>query len=224
MKSIKIMFRLSILLFFIFIISGRTLANSQESGLGPQSTQALGEKNVLMVVVQFPDAAPSIPIEAVRKKAVSVLNTYVKEQSYGLASIKADFMGYVMLPDSLANYNISPYNFRVDRRRVRKLIEDSMTAIESRVDFSAYDHILIIPAVTTMPGKGYGMICYCANPGMLSGVTRRYVPRYETLRSASGKEFKGGIFVATENANIGMFAHDYFHALGGIHEGKRLAP
>jgi hypothetical protein len=110
MKSIKIMFRLSILLFFIFIISGRTLANSQESGLGPQSTQALGEKNVLMVVVQFPDAAPSIPIEAVRKKAVSVLNTYVKEQSYGLASIKADFMGYVMLPESLADYNISPYN------------------------------------------------------------------------------------------------------------------
>jgi hypothetical protein len=75
-----------------------------------------------------------------------------------------------------------------------------------------------------MPGKGYGMICYCANPGMLSGVTKRYVPRYETLRSRGGKEFRGGIFVGAENAHLGMFAHDYFHALAGIHEGKRLAP
>ncbi len=224
MKSIKIIFRLCILILSVLIISGETLAKIQESSLGPQSSQALGEKNVLMVVARFPDATPSIPIETVRRKVVGGLNACVKEQSYGLASVKADFMGYVMLPDSLASYNISPYNFRVDRRRVRKLIEDTMTALESRVDFSAYDHILIIPAVTTMPGRGYGMICYCANPGMLSGVTKRYVPRYETLRSASGKEFNGGIFVATENANIGMFAHDYFHALGGIHEGKRLAP
>jgi M6 family metalloprotease-like protein len=224
MKSIKIMFRLSILLVFVLIISGKTLAKSSEDILGPQSTQALGEKNVLMVVVRFPDATPSLPIEAVRKKVVGGFNAYVKEQSYGLASIRADFMGYVMLPDSLARYNISPYNFRVDKRRIRKLIEDTMTAIESRVNFSAYDHILIIPAVHTMPGKGYGMICYCANPGMLSGVTRRYVPSYVTLRSAGGKEFKGGIFVAAENANLGMYAHDYFHALAGIHEGKRLAP
>lgn len=43
------------------------------------------------------------------------------------------------------------------------------------------------------------MTCYCANPGMLSGVIKRYVPRFVTLRSAGGKEFKGGIFVATEN-------------------------
>lgn len=217
---------ISLLFSFSMILQNEVTAKGidEQSALGPRSTQAIGEKNVLMVVVRFPDATPSLPIEAVRKKAVGVLNAYVKEQSYGLASIKADFMGYVTLPDSLARYNVSPYNFRVDKRRVRKLIEDTMTVIENRVDFSAYDHILIIPAVTTMPGKGYGMICYCANPGMLSGVTKRYVPRYETLKSAGGKEFKGGIFVATENANIGMFAHDYFHALGGIHEGKRLVP
>jgi hypothetical protein len=59
---------------------------------------------------------------------------------------------------------------------------------------------------------------------MLSGVSRRYVPRYETLRLKSGREFRGGVFVGAENAHLGMFAHDYFHALGGIHDGKRLAP
>lgn len=151
------------------------------------------------------------------------MNKYVVEQSYGLASVNADFRGYVMLPDSLSLYQVSPYNFRVDKGKVRKLIEDTMTTIEKEVDFSFYDHMLIVPAVHTMPGKGYGMICYCANPGMLSGVRRSYTPRYLTLRTSSGKEFKGGVFVGTENANLGMFAHDYFHALAGIKDGKRLA-
>ena len=227
MKSRLITFRAIILfLFLIFFLIGGTLTKSiaEENDLGPQSSQALGEKNVLMVAVRFPDATPSTPIEAVRKKVVAGLNSYVQEQSYGRSSINADFRGYVMLPDALADYKISPYNFRVDKKRLRKLIEDTMTALERKVDFSVYDHILIIPAVNTMPGKGYGMICYCANPGMLSGVTKRYVPRYETLRTAGGKEFKGGVFVGAENATLGMFAHDYFHALGGIHDGKRLAP
>lgn len=228
MKRKLTMFRRIILpLFsFLFVINGGVWAKSIEEGggLGPQSTQAIGEKSVLVVVVRFPDATPTTPIETVQKRVVAGLGSYVDEQSYGLASIKTDFRGYVTLPDSLADYKISPYNFRVDKSRIRKLIEDTMTAIEKEIDFSVYDHILIIPAVNTMPGKGYGMICYCANPGMLSGVTKRYVPRYETLQTASGKEFKGGVFVGAENANLGMFAHDYFHALGGIHDGKRLAP
>ncbi|HPH56181.1 MAG TPA: hypothetical protein PLL41_09920, partial [Smithella sp.] len=122
MKSTQMIVRLTIILLSMSgIFAGAILAESLNDGLGPQSTQAIGEKNVLTVVVRFPDATPSLPIEAVRRKVVGGLNAYVKEQSYGLASIKADFMGYVMLPDSIASYNISPYNFRVDRRRVRKL-------------------------------------------------------------------------------------------------------
>lgn len=211
---------------FILVASTGALAKDSmgESSLGPQSTQAMGKKNVLMVLVRFPDEMPTTPIETVRRRIVSGLNRYVVEQSYGLASIDADFRGYVMLPEPLSHYKISPYNFRVDKERVRKLVEDTMTAIEKEVDFSSYDHLLIVPAVHTMPGKGYGMMCYCANPGMLSGVIKKYVPRYVTLRSAGGKEFKGGVFVGTENAVLGMFAHDYFHAIGGVHGGKRLVP
>lgn len=228
MKRRLTMFRRIILplLSFIFVINSGALAKriEEESSLGPQSIQAIGEKSVLIVVVRFPDATPTTQIEMVKRKAVVGLSAYVNEQSYGLASIKADFRGYVTLPDSLAKYKVSPYNFQVDKKRLRKLIENTMTAIEKEVDFTSYDHMLIIPAVHTMPGKGYGMICYCANPGMLSGVTKRYVPRYETLKSKGGKKFRGGVFVGAENAHLGMFAHDYFHALGGIHNGKRLVP
>jgi len=190
--------------------------------LGPQSAQARGELRVLMAAVKFPDAEPSFPLDRIEKKVAQELDQYVREQSYGLARVKADFRGWVRLPDSLDRYKVSPFNFQVDRSRVRKLAEDTMTALEKEVDFSAYDHLLIIPGVRTTPGKGYGMICYCANPGMLTGV--RFKPAFVKLRSAGGKEFGGGVFVGAENATLGMFAHDFFHALGGVQGGKRLVP
>lgn len=204
--------------------AGSVALGEEQNFLAPQSVQALGDKRVLMVLVRFPDAQSSKEAEEVRRRVTVSLNNYVKEQSYGLASINADFRAGLTLPDPLSRYAVSPFNFKVDRTRVRKLIEDTLTALEGQVDFGGYDHILIIPAVHTMPAKGYGMLCYCANPGMLSGVSRRYVPRYETLRSKSGKAFSGGVFVGAENAHLGMFAHDYFHALGGIQDNKRLAP
>ena len=131
-------------------------------------------------------------------------------------------MGWIPLPGSISEYRISPNNFRVDRRRVRRLIEDTMTAVQGRVNFSQYQHILIIPGAATVPGKGYGMMCYCANPGMLTGV--RGNPRFVTLRSRGGQQFSGGVFVGTENAPPGMFAHDFMHALGGVEDHKRRAP
>jgi M6 family metalloprotease-like protein len=192
--------------------------------LGPQSTQARGEKRVLMVAVKFPDAQPGKSLDEIKKRAALSLNDYLTDQSYGQISIMTDFRGWVMLPDSLSEYKVSPYNFKVDKKRVRKLVEDTMSSVEGKVDFSNYDQIVIIPGVNTMPGQGYGMICYCANPGMLSGVSKRYVPKYETLRTKGGKEFRGGVIVAAENAHLGMFAHDYIHTLGGIQDGKRLTP
>jgi hypothetical protein len=194
----------------------------EDQVLGPQSKLAKGEQHVLTVAVKFPDVEPSFTLEQIRKKAVADLNLYVQEQSYGLGWVKSDFKGWVKLPSPISEYNISPYNFKVDRTRIRKLAEDTMTALEKEVDFSRYRHILIIPGAHTTPGKGYGMICYCANPGMLTGVKGNL--GYATLTSKGGKEFREGVFVGAENAHLGMFAHDFFHALGGIHDQRRLAP
>lgn len=207
-------------------LGGTVLSAGGEDGnfLGPQSTQARGEKRVLVVAVKFPDAQPGKSLEEMKKRTALSLNAYLMEQSYGQLSIKADFRGWVMLPNSLSEYKVSPYNFKVDKKRVRKLVEDTMSSVEGEVDFSHYDQMVIIPGVNTMPGKGYGMICYCANPGMLSGVSKRHVPKFETLKAKGGKEFRGGVIVAAENAHLGMFAHDYIHTLGGIQDGKRLAP
>ena len=231
MTIIRVKARLLILILAVIMLSWG-IGDSEANDLGLQSTQAIGEKRVLIVVVRFPDATPTVPIETVKQRAVSGLNAYVLEQSYGLASIKTDFRGYIALPGSLSKYKVSQYNNQVDAGRVRKLVEDTMTALENEVDFSSYDHMLIIPAVFTTAGTGYGMICYCANPGMLTPIKKTHGVRsrgreapYETVRSKGGKQFKGGVFVGAENANLGMFAHDYFHALGGIYDGgRRFAP
>lgn len=231
MEIIRVRARFVMLVLALIVLSWG-VGYGEENDLGLQSAQAIGEKRVLIVVVRFPDATPSVPIEAVKRRAVTGLNAYVVEQSFGLASINADFRGYITLPSSLSKYKVSQYNNQVDAGRVRKLVEDTMTTLENEVDFSSYDHMLIIPAVSTTPGQGYGMICYCANPGMLTeikkafgGRSRGREPQFETLRSKGGKQFKGGVFVGAENANLGMFAHDYFHALGGIYgRGQRFAP
>jgi hypothetical protein len=59
---------------------------------------------------------------------------------------------------------------------------------------------------------------------MLTGVRRDYHPRYAVLKSSGGQVFDGGIFVGTENAHLGHFAHDLLHALGGIYKNRRLVP
>ncbi len=228
MKSTVTLIRNGFLLLVILFLSisvfqGNPAAGSQEETiLGPQSKRARGEQNVLILAVRFPDVEPKFPLKLLQRKAVIGLNKYVKEQSYGLTWVKADFRGWVMLPDPIRKYKVSPYNFKVDRTKVKKLIEDSMTAVEEEVEFSKYQHIIVIPGAFTTPGKGYGMICYCANPGMLSGVRRNvgYVP----LESKGGQIFRDGVCVAAENAHLGMFAHDFFHALGGIYQNKRLVP
>ena len=177
---------------------------------------------MLVLALRFPDVEPSFPLEQIRGKVVQGLNKYLKEQSYGMTWVKADFRGWVQLPDPIGKYKVSPLNFEVDSTRVKKLIEDSMAAVEKEVDFSQYQHMILIPGAFTTPGKGYGMICYCANPGMLSGVRKnvRYVP----VESEGGKPFRGGVCVAAENGHVGMFAHDFFHGLGGIDKKKRLVP
>jgi hypothetical protein len=213
----------ALLLWFFAGCQVPRVEGAREQGLlGPQSDRARGEQRVLVAAVRFPDVEPALSLDQVRNKAVTGLSRYVEEQSYGLTRVNADFRGWLMLPDPISSYKISPYNFQVDRKRVRKLVEDTMTALEKDVDFSDYAHLLIIPCALTQPGKGYGMICYCANPGMLSGV--RGDVAYLKLESKNRKTFQGGVFVGTENAHLGMFAHDFFHALGGIDGKRRLVP
>jgi hypothetical protein len=200
----------------------------EDPNLGPQSQQSLGEQRVLVVAVRFPDVQPRLSLQQIRRRAVNGLDRYVREQSYGLTWMKADFKGWVYLPAPVKNYKFSPYiyEFVHQKDRARILFEDAMTALEEEVDFSNYQHLFFIIGAPAKSEKGYGTACYCANPGLRSLKGEGY-HEYAVLRSKGGKSFNGGIFVGIEIAHLGMYAHDFFHALGGTykgHNGWRLVP
>ena len=221
-------------LFIGFLIIPSAMGAKVDPVLGPQSEQARGEQHVLMVAVRFPDVEPTSSLEQLRRRAVEGLNKYIQNQSYGLAWVKADFRGWVPLSDSISKYKISPYNYQVDHGRIKKLIEDAMSAIDKETDFSQYHHMIIIPGAFTKPGSGYGMGSLCANPGMLStfayGSTlthqkgRNPYRSYITVKSRGGLKFQGGIVVAAENCHLGNFAYDFIYPLGGLYEDRRIVP
>jgi hypothetical protein len=219
-------------LFIGFLIIPSAMGARIDPILGPQSEQARGEQHVLMVAVRFPDVSPTSSLEQIQRRAVQGLNSYIQNQSYGLTWVKADFRGWVPLSDSISKYKISQYNYQVDERRIKKIIEDTMTAIEKETDFSKYQHMLIIPGVFTKPGVGYGMGSLCANPGMLTrldgGVVstfkagRNPYRSYLTVKSKGGKKFDRGIYVVAESCPLNNFAYEFVCCLGGLHEDKRL--
>jgi len=60
---------ISIALVLSFLGSNVPPASGEESSfLGPQSTQAMGEKRVLMVAVKFPDVQPGKSLEEIKKR------------------------------------------------------------------------------------------------------------------------------------------------------------
>jgi hypothetical protein len=117
---------------------------------------------------------------------------------------------------------VAPYNFQVDSRRVYQLVRDALSlAEEDGVAINSFDVVAVIHRCTTMPGQGYGMICYCANPGMLSKV-RQGRAAYVPITTRKGTVFPKGVVVMAENFHLGFLVHDLAHAIGGVYQGQRL--
>ena len=116
-----------------------------------------GPQSVLVVPVRFPGTTPGKSIDYLRDKAGRV-GRYIEAASYGKASLETTVTDWVDLPDPLSAYAVSPHNFAVDKRRVVKLVADSLGAVRARFDLAAFKVIWIVPAVQTSFGAGYGMI------------------------------------------------------------------
>lgn len=185
----------------------------------------LGEQSVLMVPVRFPRTQPSMALVDLKSKAERV-DRYVRAASYGKAWLAVTVSEWIDLPDPLSDYAVSPHNYSVDKRRVDKLVADSLGIFRSRnpqTDIGAFKVVWIVPGVRTNFGVGYGMIAYAINPGMLSNFYRTG-PGLETVRLTGGGTFSGAGIVSAENAHVGHAAHDLLHALGGAKDGRRAVP
>jgi M6 family metalloprotease-like protein len=184
-----------------------------------------GPQKILVVAVRFPGTEPSQTLPQIEQK-VDQVGGYIRMASYGKAWLEPRLTGWYEMPAPLAEYRVSPFNYKVDRGRVRRLVADALTAARQDTDPNAYRCVWIVVGVRTRPGEGYGMIAYAANPGMLSGVVRSRgrKARLESVELPGGGSFAGPAIVSAENAHVGHAAHDLLHALGGEKDGSRAVP
>jgi len=181
-----------------------------------------GPQQLLVVAVRFPGTQPSLDLQHVTEKADRV-DKYLRTISFGRAWLETQVAGWYEMPAPLGEYRVSPLNYKVDKKRVRRLVADAVAAAGRDVDVEKYRIVWVVVGARTQPGEGYGMIAYCANPGMLSGV-RKQRSVLEKVDLPGGGSFSGPLIVSAENAHVGHVAHDLLHALGGARDGKRVVP
>ena len=211
------LFRLTLILLVSFLAGQDQAA----AGIGAPAA-VIGPKRILVVAVRFPGTVPAFSLSQLKEK-VGKVDGYLRAASYGKTWLEPKLVGWYEMPAPLSQYQVSPLNYTVDRGRVRRLLADALAAARKDSAIEQYHVVWIVVGAHTRPGEGYGMIAYCANPGMLSGV-RGHRAALETVELPGGLAFSGPAIVSAENAHVGHVAHDLLHALGGARDGRRVVP
>jgi M6 family metalloprotease-like protein len=169
----------------------------------------------MVLLARFPDVEPQITLGKAREKVFTKLDTYIRQVSYDQAWLKGEARGWYTLDHPVSHYSISAHNLQVDRNKVISLVQEIINKADGDVDFSDYPNVLIILGA---PKDAYGMMGYCAYPGMLGWADT------SPFAAESGEVINNGVAVYCENAHVGVLAHDLIHILGGVVGGRRVAP
>lgn len=182
--------------------------------LGLHTTKATGEKKLMVILADFPDVKRQYPEQTISDRMLGFVANYFREASYNKMSFKGEMTKRYLLPNPVSNYKISARNLEVDPKRVTSLVQDVANAADSDVKFSEDLYLEIVLGATQAE---YGMVGYCAVPGMLGWQDK------SSITNKSG-EIINNAAVFCENAHLGTFVHDTLHMLGGAISGKRMTP
>lgn len=209
----------------LLLVVAATTGRRVVGGKPLRAQQALGVQHVLVLAVSFPGIPTKMSLSQIKNRALDRVADYYAKASYGKVTIVGEVKGWYQLPRPLEDYKVSPYNINVDPARVRRLVEDAFSAAEKEVDFRQYNDVIIVVGVETRPGVGYGMIAYCANPGLLrAGLMRQAGAAMEEITTRGGQRYDRSIIVVAQNALVGHIVHDLAHGMGGVVEGRRPIP
>jgi M6 family metalloprotease-like protein len=181
-----------------------------------QSPAGITARKGIVILVQFPDVERNVTREFAAGRFNQGLGSYVREMSYGTASLTFDVTPkWYTMPRAIRDYRISSRNLEVDKSKIRRLIDDALRAADEDVDFSRYDLAAIFMRAQQ---QEYGMIGLCGYPGMLGWAAEGEIktPRRQVV--------KGGVAIFSYQAHIGTLFHDTAHILGGVKGGRRLVP
>lgn len=193
---------------------GLASQGDSDSILGFHTSQAVGEKRLIVIFVDFPDLTRQYPIEVISDRLLKLVNAYFYAASYNTMWFKGEVVGPYVLPHPVEYYRISAHNLFVDPTRVAALVRDSLALADPHVLFTPDAYVVLALGASN---RDYGMVGLCAIPGMLGWSTTTAVrnPRGEEVRSVA---------IFCENAHVGTYVHDIVHMLGGVADGKRLTP
>jgi M6 family metalloprotease-like protein len=191
-----------------------TTTASIEEKLGLHATDSTGDKKYLVVLADFTDVKRQYPVDTISYRMGDLLGPYFKEASYNKLKLEGDVIGPYILPHPVAYYRISPCNLEIDPTKVTAIVTDVVNAANKDVDLYQYSYILVGLGATQ---PDYGMVGYCALPGMLGFKSNK------EIKSASGKDIEN-LAVFCENAHMGTFIHDTIHMIGGYIGDQRLTP
>ena len=180
--------------------------------LGFHTSEAVGRKEYVVILADFPDVERTIDLETLEERMLWFLSEYFNQASYGNLVYEGTMVGPYELPVSVEDYKISPKNLEVDRSRVLKLVNDVINLADDDVTFSKDLYVMISLGAT---GVEYGMVGFCAVPGMLGFATDN------PPTTKSGEEVTKAV-VFCEMAHLGTYIHDNLHIIGGLKDNHRL--
>ncbi len=200
----------------VAVFASLGLAHQEDTDLvlGFHTSQAVGEKRLIVIFVDFPDVVRQYPIATISDRILKLVNQYFYAASYNTMWFRGEVVGPYTLPRPVGDYRISPHNLEVDPTRVLSLIRDSLALADRDVLFSEDAYVVLALGANQ---KDYGMVGLCGLPGMLGWSSSTAI----TNRSGE-KVTRVAIFC--ENAHLGTYVHDILHMVGGVADVKRLTP
>jgi immune inhibitor A len=205
---------------FVFILAIRAIScfaaeRTIPGGVGNAPQGGTVEKGIV-ILVEFPDVQQNVPRNFIQSRFKQQLPNYVRTVSYNKVSLEFDITSrWYKLPGLVSQYRISSRNLEVDKSRVKNLIDDSLAAADADVDFSKYSFVVIFMGAKV---QDYGMIGLCGYPGMLGWDSQ------DVLTTKGGERIEKGVAIFCYQAHVGTLFHDLAHILGGVKDGKRMAP
>ena len=185
-----------------------------DAKLGFYTTEAVDDKEYVVIQADFSDVERSIDTETLSERMLEFPSEYLNQASYGKLVFEGTMAGPYKLPKPVGDYKISPINMEVDRSRVLDLVNDVINLADADVVFSEDLYVMIALGATQAE---YGMVGYCAIPGMLGFASD------QPITTQSGEVVANAV-VFCENAHLGTYIHDTLHMLGGVIDGQRVTP
>ncbi len=186
-----------------------------QSMFGVHTTKAVGEQKVIVIIADFPDVKPTLSKQQIYNMVFVDFDNYLRDASYGQMWLTGNVAGPYILPNPISYYNYSVHNLEADRTVIRALATDAFSAADVDVNFSQYSHVMLVVQAAKISQFTGSSGCFI--PGLLgrSETDSVVTKRGQIITSAA---------VFPEDSDLGNFAHDTIHMLGGVIEGNRVTP